>query len=536
MIRFLICTVALFLISPTCLWGQNETPDCKSYDRIINEAKAELSKGRDMNPDKVFNKLRSAKRKSLDCQNSDPSRNSFSDIDDLLRQLFAHLKRLKLEAQEARRTVSAQNEALNQKQIVLEREKAIADSLRQVAENQANRLEEQSVALKKEKALLEQAALQAEMLQQRSDQVLDMIYFYDGRYGLANNGDPEAPLYGFIDRDLNVLIDFKYQEALPFDDSGYARVLRNNDALLIDTTNQRFRLAESIPQLRSNTQALDLRRSMSRSGRREGMIGKKLPKKLNGFRGLEIILANNGSLTDISSLHSINKLKELQINHNELEDLEALTGLRQLRILKATDNEITKTSAIGSLKSLQTIDLSGNDIKTPEDFTGLESLMSLNLSRNKIKRLNIQLNLPALRQLNLSRNRLVDISGIFSLAQVEQLILAHNNLSSLVELQALPLRVLDLDHNKIKDITPLAQMPQLEVLNLANNAITDLAPLSALKSLRQLDISGTKVTTLDPLMELEQLSSLKLLKCRQLTEEAIAKFKTAQPNCTLILE
>jgi len=87
------------------------------------------------------------------------------------------------------------------------------------------------------------------------------------------------------------------------------------------------------------------------------------------------------------------------------------------------------------------------------------------------------------------------------------------NLSSLClskippEIKYLPnLEELDLSHNYIQDITPIARFAQLKSLFLNNNHIQDLSPISSLKKLTALVVSHNKIKNAD-------LTSCISLKC-----------------------
>ncbi|TYQ26210.1 leucine-rich repeat domain-containing protein [Pseudanabaena sp. UWO311] len=55
------------------------------------------------------------------------------------------------------------------------------------------------------------------------------------------------------------------------------------------------------------------------------------------------------------------------------------------------------------------------------------------------------------------------------------------------------LTTLNLNHNKIDDIKPLAGLTQLRGLSLHNNQIANIQPLASLKKLEQLIVSQNKI-------------------------------------------
>ena len=94
--------------------------------------------------------------------------------------------------------------------------------------------------------------------------------------------------------------------------------------------------------------------------------------------------------------------------------------------------------------------------------------------------------------LDLGHNNLTDITFLLNMPRLRVLILGENqklrDISVLAELQ--DLEYLELFTCGIKDITPLTKLPNLIDLNLANNSVQDWRPLKEMKQLKRLWISG----------------------------------------------
>ena len=92
---------------------------------------------------------------------------------------------------------------------------------------------------------------------QIADVDLKKIDFAGGNYGLFY--DKNKNKYGFIDKELNTKIEFKYDEAKGFDgNTGFAKVKKENIPYLIDIFGIEYKLATDITQLDSSILALDL--------------------------------------------------------------------------------------------------------------------------------------------------------------------------------------------------------------------------------------------------------------------------------------
>ena len=115
---------------------------------------------------------------------------------------------------------------------------------------------------------------------------------------------------------------------------------------------------------------------------------------------------------------------------------------------------------------------------------------------------------PDLLALDLGHNNLTDISFLLAMPRLRVLILGENqklrDISVLAELQ--DLEYLELFTCGIRDITPLTKLPKLMDLNLANNSVKDWRPLKEMKQLKRLWISdmGEHALTAAEKQELEE--------------------------------
>lgn len=110
--------------------------------------------------------------------------------------------------------------------------------------------------------------------------------------------------------------------------------------------------------------------------------------------------------------------------------------------------------------------------------------------------------------LDLGHNNLTDITFLLNMPRLRVLILGENqklrDISVLAELQ--DLEYLELFTCGIKDISPLTKLPRLIDLNLANNSVKNWRPLKEMKQLKRLWISdmGEHALTAAEKQELEE--------------------------------
>jgi hypothetical protein len=165
------------------------------------------------------------------------------------------------------------------------------------------------VEAEQEKEITAREKLRSDSLAQA---ILDKIYFYNNRFGLAYDKNKRG--YGFIDRNLNTKIEFKYNEALPFDDIGFAKVKRYDEEgnpidYLIDTLGRKYRVAYEVEQLKAGIVALDLRnRQLNR-----------LPNTVFQHTDLQVLLLSDNQLTSLPpEIGQLNNLQELYLRDNPI--------------------------------------------------------------------------------------------------------------------------------------------------------------------------------------------------------------------------
>ena len=365
---------------------------------------------------------------------------------------------------------------------------------------------------KRQTGIAQKALAQADNARQKAQDVLDKIYFYDGKFGLAYDKVKEK--YGFIDKDLNIKIDFIYEEALPFDRDDYSKVKLNGDYFLIDTFGNNYKLATDINHLDSNITALDLR----------GTILKEIPQLVFQHSQLRILLMRIippsykqsnlppeiGKLINLTDLG----LSNLRLTSIPVE-IEKLNNLHKLSF--GSNNLISLPAEIGKLTCLSELDLSLNDFKSlPIGIGKLTNLKKLDLSYNNLTSLPNEIgNLTNLTDLNLYGNELTSLPiEIGRLTNLPELDLSLSNLTSLpTEIgQLINLTTLDLSHNK------LTTLPR-EIGNLTN--------------LVYLNLYGNKLTNLP--IEIEKLSNLNDLYLwgNPISIEEQDKIKKLLPNCAI---
>ncbi|MDD2630560.1 MAG: leucine-rich repeat domain-containing protein [Limnochordia bacterium] len=119
--------------------------------------------------------------------------------------------------------------------------------------------------------------------------------------------------------------------------------------------------------------------------------------------------------------------------------------------------------------------------------------------------------LTKLESLDLSHNEIADLSPLAGLEQLKSLVLVSNKISSVAALARLAhLEKLHLGYNHISSLDGLQNLATLRTLYLPGNPINSLRPLSCLPALELLWVTDALVTDLSPLAGLHTLRDLSL--------------------------
>ena len=114
-----------------------------------------------------------------------------------------------------------------------------------------------------------------------------------------------------------------------------------------------------------------------------------------------------------------------------------------------------------------------------------------------------------LRDLEVDNNRISDISPYRGLKNLVSTSFRDNMVSDISPLaQLVNLDYLAFTNNNVSDLSPLAGLINLKRLNFLNNDASDLSPLAGLINLTNLDVAGNNISDLAPIAGLINLGSL----------------------------
>ena len=112
---------------------------------------------------------------------------------------------------------------------------------------------------------------------------------------------------------------------------------------------------------------------------------------------------------------------------------------------------------------------------------------------------------------DVNHNRISDVSPLANLTQLEDLRLDGNPISDISPLADLTqLTYLNLKATSISDISPISNLTQLWSLHFSVTSISDISPISNLTQLRDLSLYATPISDISPISNLTQLRDLEL--------------------------
>ena len=278
---------------------------------------------------------------------------------------------------------------------------------------------------------------------------------------------------------------------------------------------------------------------------------------------LRSLFLRNNPIEDLTPLANLTQLRLLHLTGIPMEDLTFLKNLTELRELYLAYCRITDITPIQNLTKLVLLDLRVNRIMDVGPFANLASLRTLWIDRNRIADFSPLANLTQLTNLTLANNATTDYRPLLGLnlqsvdidlhkadelASSEIDIPDSNLRQALREALALPdeipitqldmlqltdfiaedagienitgleyahnLRNLFLPSNPIKDLTPLANLTQLQFLHLMDvpkdGPMEDLTFLKNLTELRELYLGYCWITDITPIQNLTKLVLLDL--------------------------
>ena len=221
---------------------------------------------------------------------------------------------------------------------------------------------------------------------------------------------------------------------------------------------------------------------------------------------------------------------QLNVKNSNLGDIEELAKYPGLMYVDLSGNSISTCSVLKNLPGLVQLNLSNNMLSDCLEYslqkcskdsswstgdTAMGSMLTnANLSFNSISQINSLAHHPFLEVLMLSNNSISEIQGLSSLKFLQVLDMSHNSIASLAGLEGLNVREINLQGNRLADISGLETCAKLSSLNISKNQVRTLYPLRVCAALMWLDAGDNEIVYIrqaEHLAGLQWLSALTLI-------------------------
>lgn len=231
----------------------------------------------------------------------------------------------------------------------------------------------------------------------------------------------------------------------------------------------------------------------------------------------ELDLSSNQLLDVPEALWELSFLKTLDLGENQISTFRngSFKNLNQLTGLRLIDNQIGNLSVgmFWDLPSLQVLNIAKNKIQSIErgTFTRNSQLEAIRLDGNFLSDINgVFSTLASLLWLNLSENHLVWFDYAFVPSNLKWLDIHGNfieHLGNYYKLQdEIRIKTLDVSHNRIVEISPMAIPNSVELLFINNNYLNNIHVNTFFdkKNLTRVDMYANEIVHLE-------LNSLRLM-------------------------
>ena len=254
---------------------------------------------------------------------------------------------------------------------------------------------------------------------------------------------------------------------------------------------------------------------------------------LREFTSLNRLELKNTPITTLEPISGITSLKHIEVSNSKLDTLLGLDKLVNLEIFIAHDVDIVDISYLAPCTKMIELDLSGNHIEDISAVKNMEMLEKLRLASNKISDLTPIKGLINITELDLSKNRVEDISPLSGMTLMVKLNLFNNPFPTLQPISRLT-KIMDLNVGYCNATTmdPIKNLRYLMYLDITGIKGDDFSALGNYTMLRELNVSRTSISSLDPISKHEYMQKLTMIATKIPVNEK-DRYKKKHPKVQL---
>ncbi|RKP05643.1 hypothetical protein THASP1DRAFT_32519 [Thamnocephalis sphaerospora] len=243
-----------------------------------------------------------------------------------------------------------------------------------------------------------------------------------------------------------------------------------------------------------------------------------------GFRHLKELRADRNMIEALQGLEGTS-LVRLSVRSGRLAELDCShLPCAYIEELTLSKNVISRINNLGQLQQLQVLNLEYNEIPSISSEAPIPTLRTLRLSHNRLHTLHCRW-FPAAHVLYIDCNLLRRIDGFDELQQLDSLSLREQQRNWEMSFDAFPpVRNLYLSGNPFPDLNRCARVrPELEFLELSGCGVVALPHAALWPNVRVLNLNYNHLRDLSPLHRLPELRRLLLVANGVDTVDVVAR-------------
>jgi Leucine-rich repeat (LRR) protein len=144
----------------------------------------------------------------------------------------------------------------------------------------------------------------------------------------------------------------------------------------------------------------------------------------------ELSIAENFSISDLTPVQKLTRLKDLSFTGTTVNSLEPLRNILTLESLHCEKNPITDLTPIAGLPKLKDLDFSNSQVEELEPIQNMTQLESLKFSGTPVKKLKYLVNLTGLKLLELYNTKVSSLDELENIRLLENLKIFNTKISA----------------------------------------------------------------------------------------------------------
>lgn len=185
---------------------------------------------------------------------------------------------------------------------------------------------------------------------------------------------------------------------------------------------------------------------------------------LSDMTWVEELWLEDVSATDLAALSTMTGLRELFIYRSKIAALPDMSQLSSIRRVVIDGSEISDVSTLGDLPYLTILAIKNSPVENIEPIGRSKRLRQFVLDGTQVRNLNPLQDLKQLEILHIKNSPVTSLAGLEGLEKLETLVLSHVPVSDLSPLFGLNrLEVMRLRHTKVTDLRPVLALEETGV-------------------------------------------------------------------------